>query len=844
MVTSQVVDAWRLRLDAAGTGTPVDLDLPVLGLPATVPGSVHVDLLAAGLLADPGVGLNAEDQEWVGRSRWSYATTFTADPVAGSGAAAERVDLVFDGLDTVAEIRLNSEILGRTQNMHRSHRFEVTERLQAGDNTLEVIFGSVFDLVDAVRAEVGDLPSPAPGPQGYVRKMGANFGTDWVPPLTTAGIWRPVRIERWTGARIAGVRPRTRLAANGSATIDVAVDVEVDARRRGSPYGPGPLSIRVDLAGQTTTVAVREGRAHAVLVVDRPRLWWPVGHGDPHRYAADVQLIAGDQPLEEQTRLVGLREVEVLEDADEIGRRFALRVNGRAVRVRGFDWICDDPFPARIAPERYRRRIGQAVAAHANLLRVWGGATYEADVFYELCDELGVMVWQDFMFSAATYPEIPTFAAEVEAEAREAVTRLAAHPCLVMWNGNNECVWGFHDWGWQPVLDGRPWGAAYYLDLLPRVVSELDPGTPYVPGSPWSGSLDHAPNDPAYGITHLWDEWNARDYVHYRDSEPGFVPELGWCGPPAWETLQRAVPEGPLLPDNPVVAYHLRAEDGINKLARGLADHFWPVPVPADWHYLAQVVQARAMTLAIDHLRGVERCAGVVLWQLQDCWPAISWAMVDADERVKPVWYAVRAAFTPRRATAQPSAEGLDLVLVNDEQTDWSPRVRVRRVHFDGTVLDDQTVALTCPSGAVARTPLPTSTSPGDPAREMLVVEAEGTRTVWFWAEDKNLAYPPAQFDVRTRSVPGGIAVTVHAETLLRDLTVFPDRLKRSDGSPLRPEDLVDDALVTLLPGEEHTFVVAGAHPGHAAALRTRPVLRCVNDNVPAQPRSSVEELR
>ncbi len=821
--TRELAQGWRLQLVQPGDGAPAGL--VGLELPARVPGCVHLDLLAAGRLADPDVGLNAQNQEWVGRSVWRYATDVAWAPEP-TGAEPGQVDLVFDGLDTVAEVRLNGELLGRTQNMHRCHRFDVTTQLQPGSNTLDVVFSSVFDLVDVVRAEVGELPSPAPGPQGYVRKMGANFGTDWVPPLTTAGIWRPVRLERWSGARIAGVRPHVHLSDDGHARVEVDVDVQARDHWAGQ--------IRVGLAGHRAVAPVRDGRGRAVLSLERPRLWWPVGHGEPYRYQLEVELLCDGKTLDRQTRRVGLREVEVVEEPDPVGRRWALHVNKRPIRVRGFDWICDDPFPARVGPQRYRRRIGQALAAHANLLRVWGGATYEAEAFYDVCDELGVLVWQDFMFSAATYPETPAFAAEVEAEAREVVTRLAPHPSVVVWNGNNECVWGFHDWGWQPVLNGRPWGALYYLELLPGVLADLDPGTPYVPGSPWSGSLEHPANDPAFGVSHLWQVWNAVDYEHYRDDAPGFVPELGWCGPPAWATLRRAVPDGPLHPDNPVVAYHLRAEDGLTKLARGLDEHFGPVTDPADWHYLAQVVQARAMTVAIDHLRGLERCAGVVLWQLQDCWPVISWSMIDADERRKPVWYAARAAFAPRRVTAQPTAGGLDLVVVNDDLDPWSAPVEVRRVDFDGTVRAARTLELTCPSGTVRRQALPAVLArPDDPARELLVLDCAGARSTWFWAEDRDLAYPPARYAVGTAEVPGGMSVTVRTETLLRDLALFPDRLLAANGSPLGPEAIVDDLLVTLLPGEEHTFGVTEAQPRHAAALSSPPVLRCVNDTVP-----------
>ena len=803
---------WTLRLGRSGPGVPDGIAGGAV--PARVPGCVHTDLLSAGLLSDPDVGTAAEDQHWVGSSQWVYTTTFS-----WHDDGADNVDLICAGLDTVAEIRLNGRLVGRTRNMHRGYRFPVRAVLREEANELEVTFDSVYELTDAVRMEVGELPSPAPGPQGYIRKMGCNFGTDWLPPLVTAGIWRPIGLEHWSGGRLIGVRPLVEIG-DGTARVTVHADVA----------GEDTLRLRATLDSVSAIGTAVGGHARCDVEVQRPRWWWPVGMGEAHTYPLTVDLLLGDEVVDSWHHDIGLRRVEVREELDREGRRWALHVNGRRVPVRGFNWTPDDPFPTEVGQERYERRIAQAVGANANLLRVWGGATYESETFYETCDRLGLLVWQDFMFSCAAYPETPEFSAEVEAEAREVVTRLSAHPSVVIWNGNNECIWGFHDWGWQQVLRGRPWGALYYLAVLPRVLAELDPTRPYLPGSPWSGALDIAPNDPAVGVSHLWDEWNRLDYRHYRDHAPAFVAEMGWCGPPSWSTLRRAVPSGELLPTNPVVDYHLRAEDGVAKLSHGVADHFPPVETAADWHFLAQVVQARALTVGVDHLRGLQRCSGAVVWQLHDCWPVISWSMIDDDERPKPAWYAMRAAFSPRRCTAQPDGDYLAVVLVNDEPQQWDARVRVRRVDLEGSVLGEDVLELICPPVATCRSRLASALAvPGDARNEALVLDVDGSRTTWFWAEDSDLAYPPAAFDVSSIVVDGGLLVTVAARSFLRDLSLFPDRLLR-DGRPLDKLAVVDDLLVTLLAGEWHAFFVPGADETHRAAVARPPVLRCVND--------------
>ncbi|GAB2800386.1 hypothetical protein GCM10027073_35640 [Streptomyces chlorus] len=325
-----------------------------------------------------------------------------------------------------------------------------------------------------------------------------------------------------------------------------------------------------------------------------------------------------------------------------------------------------------------------------------------------LCDELGLMVWQDFLFACASYPEEQPLRGEVEAEARDNVVRLMPHPGLVLWNGNNENLWGFRDWEWEPALRGDSWGGGYYLDLLPRVVAELDPTRPYTAGSPWSGSWDHHPNDPAHGTHHSWEVWNRRDYAEYRDSVPRFVAEFGWQAPPALATLRRALPGERLAPDSLGMLHHQKAEDGNGKLDRGLARHFTPPEDDFDrWHYLTQVVQARAVAGGIEHWRSHwPVCAGTVVWQLNDCWPVSSWSAVDGDSRLKPLYHELRRVYADRLLTLQPGADGDTdrpvLAVINQSAEPWHTSVSLRRMRADGTVLVEQVLDLTVPAVAEA----------------------------------------------------------------------------------------------------------------------------------------------
>ncbi|MFC0542554.1 glycoside hydrolase family 2 protein [Kutzneria chonburiensis] len=750
--------------------------LPETGIPARVPGCVHTDLLAAGVIPDPLLDRNELEVAWVGRSDWRYRTQLPA------GQGHERTDLVFDGLDTVAAISVDGRPLGHSRNMHRSYRYDVTGL----SGVLEVDFTSAYAEADRLRAELGARPNSYPEPFNFVRKMACAFGWDWGPTLPTAGIWRAARLEHWSVARLAEVRPEVTLRADGNGHVAVHLIVERTGRK--------PVTATVSIAGLATHVALEPGQDTATveIIVPDADVWWPRGYGGQPRYQCRVVLSSNGSALDEWTRRVGFRRVELDTSADEHGTGFTFVVNGRRVFARGVNWIPDDIFPSRITPARYRERLGQAAAAGVDLVRVWGGGIYEDEAFYDVCDELGLMVWQDFLFACAAYPEDEPVRAEVEAEARENVVRLMPHPSLVLWNGNNENLWGYVDWGWQRELAGAEWGEGYYLDLLPRIVAETDPTRPYWAGSPWSGSWQQHPNDPDHGTTHSWDVWNRRDYTGYLDDVPRFVAEFGWQAPAAYATLRRAITDEPLWPDSPGMLLHQKADDGLGKLARGLTPHF---PPPADfdtWHYLTQVNQVRAVATGVEHWRSHwPRCTGTILWQLNDCWPVVSWSAIDGDGREKPLYHELKRLYADRLLTFQRRDGRLVLAAVNQSRQAWIGSIELRVVHVDGS-MRGHTIPLEATPDSVSLVELPTGIE--DPSRELLVADCDGLRATYFAAAFR---YPKPDFriDVDEESV------TVTANTVLRDLLLQADRLS--------PDARTDRGLVTLLPGESVVFRVS-----------------------------------
>ncbi|MFI6079421.1 glycoside hydrolase family 2 protein [Streptomyces sp. NPDC051217] len=771
-------------------------------IPAAVPGCVHTDLLDAGLIEDPFLSRNESAVAWVGRTDWCYDTV-----LAPRDTEHERTDLVFDGLDTVATISVGGERVANTRNMHRSYRFDVTDRLDlAAPTPLRVEFTSAYTEAEAVRALLGERPNAYPEPFQYIRKMACSFGWDWGPTLVTAGMWKPVRLEHWSTARLATVRPL--MTVDGPTGL---AELRVDVERTGTGAGRR-LTARARVGDHTASVDF-DG-SHTTLTVEVPHaaLWWPRGYGEQSLYEAELELLDTDGTvLDRWERRIGFRTVTLDTGTDAHGTAFTLAVNGEPLFARGVNWIPDDVFPSRVTPERYRTRLTQAADAGVNLVRVWGGGIYESDDFYDVCDELGLMVWQDFLFACAAYPEEQPLRSEIEAEARENVTRLMPHASLVLWNGNNENLWGFRDWDWEPALDGDSWGEGYYLGLLPRVVAETDPTRPYWAGSPWSGSWDHHPNDPAHGPAHSWDVWNRTDYTDYLDAVPRFVAEFGWQAPPAHATLRRALPGEELSATSPGMLHHQKAHDGNGKLERGLAHHFAvPGPGPENfdrWHYLTQLNQARAIATGIEHWRSHwPVCAGTVLWQLNDCWPVTSWAAVDGDERLKPLYYTLRRLYADRLLTVQKRGGRPAVVADNQSPAPWDAEVRLRRTAADGRTLAETTVTVRAGARSVAVASVPDELLPdADSAKEFLVADAGELRAVHFPVRDREFAFPAPRYDVET--VPHGdeadvVDVVVTARTLLRDLLLQADRLT--------PTAVADQGLLTLLPGESATIRVRG----------------------------------
>ncbi|MCC5830132.1 MAG: glycoside hydrolase family 2 protein [Phycisphaeraceae bacterium] len=828
------LDGIQWRLFPAGDTT----DLPEAirrrfgvekSLEASVPGCVHTALIDRGWMEDPYVDQREEEVRGLGLCDWVYEGTFSVDDhVLADLGEQEHLEMVFPSLDTIAVVLLNGVRIGQAANMHVTWRFDVRQALRRGDNELRIEFRSPVRYAREQEAKLGTLPYlNTKEPFNFIRKMACNFGWDWGPALPTCGMWRAPRLERWGGSRLEAVRPLVMEADEHRARVDVHVDV----------VGPdaGAVTARIRLLDPDgRLVAERLGSAgehRIVLEVDAPKRWWPRGHGDQPLYPLTVELIDGaDRCVDQWQGRIGLRTVRLDTEPDAIGSRFILEVNGRAIYCQGANWIPDDCFLDRACrPERYRQRLEQACAMNMNMIRVWGGGIYETEAFYDICDELGLMVWQDFLFACAGYPEEEPYAQLVAIEARQNVARLSRHASLMIWNGCNENVWGYHVWGWKRdgKVAGRTWGLGYYFDLLERIRGELDPSRPYWPASPWSGDRDVDgridPNAAEHGNKHVWEAWFGDHYTAYRRFQPRFCSEFGFQAPGNIATLSRAVSarpsEGLNWRDEAWWSFRQKCGGGDERNLRHL-EHGFIDPGPGDArHYLLQLNQARALRTGIEWFRALwPVCGGAVFWQLNDCWPAVSWAVLDYGGAWKPAAYAVRRAMAPRLLTIHPVDDELVVFAINDTDEPWVGNMAVSRLDFIGRPLYAGRSMVDVPPRSVGRISLGRGelARPQQPEREFLLADCGGHQALWFFRPDRELRDEPVELDATLKRVGDQYDLTLTSRALVRDCCLAVDRLD--------PEATISEQVVTLLPEEPYTFSIASRRELTAEQLTQRPV--------------------
>lgn len=667
-------------------------------LSASVPGSIHQDLLAAGRIPDPFLGLNEQQVQWVGEADWLYRCRFEPSPEL---LAAETIDLCFEGLDTFATAWLNGQQVLISDNMFVPQRLPVRALLRPGQNDLWILFESALRRGRARQAQYGASPVwNGDASRVYVRKAPYHYGWDWGPCLLTAGLWRPARLEgyRW---RIADVHCPAEVAADlASAALPVSIEIDPGGH---DVESVSDLALHLRLFGpggevlDEATVPVSGRQVQHRFDLAAPQLWWPRGYGAQPLYQLEVTLQHGGAEQDRQALRLGMRRLRLVQEPLEgqPGTTFLFEVNNTPIFCGGANWIPADSFLERVTPERYRAWLQATVDANMVMLRVWGGGIYEEDIFYDLCDELGILVWQDFLFACGIYPALDWFQASVAAEAEAAVRRLRHHPCLALWCGNNEDYQIAESIGaYDPTVAGdftetRFPARAIYERVLPGICARLDPLRPYWPGSPYAGASVH---DTTVGDVHVWNVWHGSmaDYHDYPRLGGRFISEFGMQALPDPQTIAGFAPPEERYPQSRTLEFHNKATDGPRRLAIYLSD---TVRVPAtldDYLYATQLLQAEALAAAYRGWRrrwggpGRYASAGALVWQLDDCWPVTSWAIIDYYLRPKPAYYVARRELAPLALGLAPSAAGAEVWAVSSGQKPLEATLELSAWTLDG----------------------------------------------------------------------------------------------------------------------------------------------------------------
>lgn len=671
---------WKFR--KAGTEQWMD---------ARVPGCVHTDLLRAKAIPDPFIGDNEKGLQWISDIGWEYKKTFM---VSDTLFRSSHIELVCQGLDTYANVYLNDSLIIVADNMFREWIANIHPYLRIGPNTLRIQFPAVT-IED--KARYGRLRHKLPGDEKVVcRKAAYEYGWDWGPRLITSGIWRPVFIRCWTHMNVLSVQyiqrelndsvaKLTGVFTFRSAVSDSAyIQINLMGKQLAYKKVPGQSGINV---------------ARVDFEIKNPKRWWPNGMGEPYLYPIEHKIFFTNRLSDVGIHKLGLRTIELHEDKDTAGSNFTFHVNGIPLFIKGANYIPQDNFPSRVTDSTYKALITSVKDANMNMLRVWGGGIYENDIFYNLCDENGILVWQDFMFACAMYPDNKEFIHNIQAEAIQNVIRLRNHPCIALWCGNNEIDEGWKNWGWQkqyaytPTDSSEVWSnyKGIFGGTLPTVVSIYDTLRDYIPSSPFIG-WGH-PESTKQGDMHYWGVWWGKEpFSTYKAKTGRFMTEYGFQGFPSMETINKFTLPADRKLGSPVMKAHQKHPVGYETIDEYLNRDYQHPKDFASYDYISQLLQAEGIKMAIEaHRRAKPFCMGTMYWQLNDCWPVVSWSSRDYYGNPKALQYFVKEDFKTLLVSPVIANGKLRVFIISDSLQDCQIGLRLCFKDFTGVTFFDTT---------------------------------------------------------------------------------------------------------------------------------------------------------
>ncbi|MGM0921372.1 MAG: beta-mannosidase [Bacillota bacterium] len=681
-------------------------------MPANVPGFVHTDLLKNSMIPDPYYGKNELDLQWIDKKDWEYETTFDIPEELYKN---NQLVLVFNGLDTYADVYLNDQHILEADNMFRSWKTDVKSMLQKDNNRLRIHFHSPINR-DLLKLEKQGYPLPAVNDHSkdggigdkkvsvFARKAPYHYGWDWGPRFVTSGIWKEAEIIGWTDTRIIDLFIHQKKVSSASADLTAILEIESESEYKGMlTFSTEELKINEEIE-----IVKGLNRIELDVELTNPKLWWSRGLGDQHLYIFSASLMKDEKLVAEKSVRTGIRSMKLIREKDQNGKSFYMELNGVPVFAKGANHIPNDSFVTNVTYDRYKHEILSAVESNMNMLRVWGGGIYENDEFYDLCDEYGILVWQDFMFACSMYPGDEAFLQNVKIEAEENVKRLRNHPSLALWCGNNEMdvAWSEYKedsgWGWKEEYTREVrqeiWNAyeAIFHQILPEAVQKFSPGEDYWPSSPmsdWTGEKDqHSFYTSASGDIHYWDVWHGlKPFEEYNSHVGRFMSEYGFQSFPEFKTVKTYAAEEEMELESPVMLHHQKNDRG-NYLINDYMKKY--LPEPKDFQsflYMSQVLQAEGIKMAIEaHRRKKPYCMGTLYWQMNDCWPVASWASMDYYGRWKALHYYARKSFKDVALSIDgTNPQMMDITVISDNLNPVKGFINLKLLTFRGELLKE-----------------------------------------------------------------------------------------------------------------------------------------------------------
>lgn len=786
--------------------------------PANVPGFIHTDLLSSGVIQDPYYRLVEKEIQWIGEKDWIYHGDFY---VESSLLKRDNIELCFNGLDTYADVYLNDSLILKADNMFRTWKVECKGLLKPTKNEIKIVFHSPVKVnmkkweqlpYELVAFESNDQAKIKLNM--HSRKAGYHWGWDWGPRLVTSGIWRPVKLLAWDDVRILNLQVIQQELNDDKARLKAVFEIESSGKHNVH------LSV-IDKKNEKNyaekAVAVTDGiqKIPVEFEIQNPRRWWSHGLGEAYLYHITGFLKRRNEILDKASTKIGLRTLEIVREPDSTGHSFYVKLNGVPVFMKGANYIPCDNFVTRVTPEKYERVIKAAADANMNMLRVWGGGIYENDIFYDLCDRYGMLVWQDFMFACAMYPGDEAFLNNVEQEAIDNVKRLRNHPCIALWCGNNEMGSGWLHWGWKEKYSeehsAKIWHdyEKIFLDILPNVVKQYDGTRLYWSSSPIAENNE--PQDFKSGDVHYWGVWHGKEpFTAFEENTGRFMSEYGFQSFPDFCTVKKYTIEEDWNIESPVMLSHQRSTMGNQLIRTYLLRHYQEPKDFESFLYVSQLLQAKGIAYAIEtHRRAKPFCMGSLYWQLNDCWPVASWSSTDYYTRWKALHYKAREAFGEFLVSPLIRGDKVDIYIVSDRVEDLKGELQLTGINFEGYNFYENSLIINIPGNSSSsyltldQKDLLKDISPDKSLLRMVLKDSDGhvlSENILYFTNILNLVLEQPEISIEVVKKEKSSEIHLSSDILAKNVYLV---LNNCEGH-------FSDNYFDLMPGEEKIVYLTG----------------------------------